>query len=86
MLNDSDTGRLKAVAKDFLVERFEIPADKLTDDTHLRDLGLDSIMMLDVMLEIEDRLNLKMDDLSMPTNPTLDDIVAVIERNMAAAK
>jgi hypothetical protein len=38
------------------------------------------------MLEIEDRLNLKMNDLSMPTNPTLDDIVAVIERNMAAAK
>lgn len=83
MSSSLDSVRVEAMVKDFLVERFDIPADRLTSDVFLRDLGLDSIMMLDVMLEVEDRLSIKLSDLSMPPNPTLNDIVTLVERNLA---
>lgn len=70
------------MVKDFLVERFDISAETLSSEVSLRDLGLDSIMMLDVMLEVEDRLGIKLHDLSMPPNAKLDDIVALVERNL----
>jgi len=41
-------------------------------------------MMLDIMLEVEDRLGIKLRDLSMPANPKRDDIVELIQRNLAS--
>ena len=79
-----DAIHIQAVIKDFLGERFDIPADRILDNTSIRDLGLDSMMLLEVMLELEDRLGVKLSDLSMPSNPTLRDVVALVERNQAA--
>jgi acyl carrier protein len=81
MTNDLDSPHIQTVVKQFLQERFEISPDRITDDTSIRDLGLDSMMMLEVMLELEDRLGVKLRDLSMPGNPTLRDVVALVERN-----
>jgi acyl carrier protein len=83
MTNNLDSASLQSMVKQFLAERFDIATDNLTSDTAMRDLGLDSIMMLDVMLEVEDRLGIKLTDLSMPANPKLGDLVALIQRNMA---
>jgi acyl carrier protein len=79
-----DAIHIQTVIKDFLGERFDIPADRIRDDTSIRDLGLDSMMLLEVMLELEDRLGVKLSDLSMPSNPTLRDVVALVERNQSA--
>jgi len=81
-----DAVHIQTVIKDFLAERFDISADKITDNTAIRDLGLDSMMMLEVMLELEDRLGIKLKDLSMPANPMLRDVVALVERNQSAQK
>jgi acyl carrier protein len=86
MTNELEMGRLKAMVVDFLVERFELPRERLHAETPLRELGLDSIMMLDVMLDVEDRLGVKLRDLAMPANPKIEDIAALIERNLAAGK
>lgn len=86
MTNELETGRVKAMVVDFLVERFELPRERLSGETPLRELGLDSIMMLDVMLDVEDRLGIKLRDLAMPANPKIDDIAALIGRNLAASK
>jgi acyl carrier protein len=75
---------IQTVIKEFLGERFDIPRERITDDTSIRDVGLDSMMMLEVMLELEDRLGVKLKDLSMPANPTLRDVVALVERNQSA--
>lgn len=77
--------RIESAVKQFLAERFDIPADQLTDHAAIRDLGLDSMMMLEVMLEVEDRLGVKLKDLSMPANPTLGDIVDLVQRNLRNA-
>ena len=79
-----DAAHIQTVVKNFLGERFDISADRITDGTSVRDLGLDSMMMLEVMLELEDRLGIKLRDLSMPANPTLRDVVALVERNQSA--
>lgn len=79
-----DSLHIQTVIKQFLGERFDIAADSITDDTSIRDLGLDSMMLLEIMLELEDRLGIKLKDLSMPANPTLRDVVALVERNRSA--
>jgi acyl carrier protein len=81
MTNELDSPHIQTLVKQFLQERFDISPDRITDDTSIRDLGLDSMMMLEVMLELEDRLGVKLQDLSMPGNPTLRDVVALVERN-----
>lgn len=68
-----------------LNEHFGIAPDAMTGATTVRELGLDSLQILDIMLQMEDRLGVKMQDLSVPPNPMLDDVVAVIERNLAGA-
>jgi len=82
MTIESGSERIENLVKQFLAERFDIPQEKMTTDVRLRELGLDSIMMLDVMLEVEDRLDIKLRDLSMPANPKLQDIVELIQRNL----
>ena len=84
MTNDSGSERVETLVKEFLADRFDIPQGKMATDVCLRDLGLDSIMMLDVMLEVEDRLGIKLHDLSMPANPKLHDIVELVQRNLAS--
>jgi acyl carrier protein len=83
--NPMEPQRIESAVKQFLTERFDIPADKLSDHAPVRDLGLDSMMMLEVMLEVEDRLGVKLKDLSMPANPTLGDIVDLVQRNLENA-
>lgn len=80
-----DAEQILAAIKEFLGERFDIPAEKVAFDTSLRDLGLDSMMVMDVMLETEDRFGVKLMDLALPRDPKLGDVVTLIERNLAAS-
>jgi acyl carrier protein len=59
---------------DLLSERFGIDVSRMTIETPIREFGLDSILMLDVLLKIEDSLGLKLTDLAMPANPKVQDI------------
>ncbi|QBB70514.1 acyl carrier protein [Pseudolysobacter antarcticus] len=86
MTNDLNFTQIQAMLKDFLAEHFDVPTEKVTQESSLKELGIDSIMMLDIMLEIEDRLGIKLKDLSMPSNPKVGDIMALIDRNQAANK
>ena len=79
-----DEQRIGTVIKEFLHERFDIAVDTIGEDTSIGDLGLDSMMMLEVMLELEDRLGIKLKDLTMPAKPTLRDVIALVERNQLA--
>jgi acyl carrier protein len=74
--------RIESAVKQFLAERFDIPPERLTEHASMRELGLDSMMMLEVMLEVEDRFGIKLKDLSMPANPTLRDVVDLAQRNL----
>ena len=73
-----------SMLQEFLSERFDIPVQTGSLDRRLAELGLDSMMMLDVMLEFEDRLDIKLTDMSLPRDPSLQDVVALIERNIGS--
>ena len=83
-MNQYDTDNILTSLQNFLQERFDIPAESATLDVPLRDLGLDSMLVLDVMLETEDRLGVKLNDLSMPRDATVGDVVKMIQRNLGA--
>jgi acyl carrier protein len=85
MPGTADAGRVVAVVKDFLKVRFDISPEAVTDEVTMRDLGLDSILMLDVMLDVEDRLGVQLKDLALPSNPKFSDVIALIERNVTSA-
>ncbi len=86
MNNNMDSQQIESMIKEFLTERFDVPAEKMRSDVSMRELGLDSIIMLDVMLEAEDRLGIKLSDLSMPADPKLHNIVELIQRNIVPGK
>ena len=77
-----DQSGIVSMLQEFLRERFDIPVQAATPDRPLGELGLDSMMMLDVVLEFEDRLGIKLTDMSLPRDASLQDIAALIERNM----
>ncbi|MEP6881413.1 MAG: acyl carrier protein [Dokdonella sp.] len=68
----------------FLGEKFDISPEQATRNVPLRDLGLDSMLVLDVIMEAEDQLETKLDDLTMPRDATLEDVVKMIQRNLEA--
>jgi acyl carrier protein len=76
----------KEVIRRFLTERCEVAPERLTDDATLRDLDLDSMMLLEVMMEVEDRFGVKLGDLSLPPNPTLGDIAGCVERSLSSQR
>jgi acyl carrier protein len=83
-MTQPDAAAILAAIREFLAERFDIPAERVTLDAPLRELGLDSMMVMDVMLETEDRFGVKLMDLALPREPRLGDVVSLIERNLGA--
>lgn len=63
-----------------------IDRTNLTEATSQTDLGVDSILMVDLMLALEDRLNFSFKSLDMPKNPTIADIVSMIEKELASTR
>jgi acyl carrier protein len=82
MTNAITDAEIRASIKQVLQERFDIAPDKVTDDTTTREVGLDSILLMDVVLDLEDRLGVQLQDLSLPPSPTLLDVVALVRRNL----
>lgn len=64
-------------------ENMGIDRSKLTESTSQSDLGVDSILMVDLMLALEDRLDFSFKSLDMPKNPTIADIVSMVEKELA---
>ena len=67
--------------KELVAERFDLKRDSLTLSTTQKDLGIDSILMVDLMMEVEERLGVTFKNLDLVPNPTLGDIVSLVEAN-----
>jgi acyl carrier protein len=66
----------------FLVERCDVPREKIKPEATLADLGLDSMMLLEVMMEVEDRFGIRLRDLQLPPNPSLADIATLTAKHL----
>ena len=65
-----------------LLERFEIDPATLSGSTTQQEIGIDSLLMVDMMLDVETGLGFTFDSMDLPRNPDLDAIVDLIERNL----
>ena len=71
--------RLKAL----IHERFSVDPAGLTGATTQAEIGIDSLLMVDMMLDVETELGFTFDSMDLPRNPSLDTIVDLVERNLA---
>ena len=69
--------------KAMLHQRFGIDPATLTARTTQQEIGIDSLLMVDMMLDIETALGFTFASMDLPRNPDLDAIVDLIERNLA---
>jgi acyl carrier protein len=65
-----------------LIDRFGLDAGLLSENARLRDLGVDSMHVLEIMLDLESELGVSLSDLSLPPNASLSEVAAVISGNL----
>ena len=68
--------------RNFLSERLGVEPERVREDAVLADLGVDSLMVAELMFEAEDRLNIDIDN-NEPVPVTVGDMRAIIERVLA---
>ena len=73
--------RLKAL----IHERFGVDPAGLSGSTTQAEIGIDSLLLVDMMLDVETELDFSFQSMDLPRNPDLDTIVTLIEQNMAKA-
>jgi len=68
--------------KTMLHERFGVDPTTFSGSTTQQEIGIDSLLMVDMMLDVETGLGFTFQSMDLPRNPNLDAIVDLIERNM----
>jgi acyl carrier protein len=64
--------------KTVLHERFDIEWRQLTDDACLKDIGLDSMHLVDILLDIEAETGKALLSLSLSNNPSISELACCI--------
>jgi acyl carrier protein len=74
----SNNSFLLEILQDMLHDRLAIEKSKVTLDVPLADLGIDSLMQIELMFDFEDKYKVKIPDITeRPT--TIGELLAVIE-------
>ena len=68
-----------------LHERFAINVDQLGHASHLSDIGIDSLHLVDIMLDMEEEFDFRFESLQLPPNPSLDQIARSIVKGSSEA-
>jgi len=75
---------LVAKIKNSLHERFGLDINQLDENSKLGDLGVDSLHVVEIMMDLEADLGVKFEDLTVPPNPSLGEVAIAIARNLTA--
>jgi acyl carrier protein len=76
---------LREIVDKFLIEQANIAPDKLTDPSlKMVDMGIDSLGVVEMLFEIEDRYGVHIEDAMRFQNMTLNEVVAHMEQLVRA--
>ena len=67
---------------EMLQERVGSTEVPISAQTRLQELGIDSIIQVDIMLDLESELDFTFKNMSLPKDPTVEQIVALIQDSM----
>lgn len=79
------TPTILTILRELIVDRFEVPADRLDDDTPFTALGLDSLGLVDYMFQVEDRFHVTIDYDQAMAEPTLNGLARLVAHLQATA-
>ena len=65
--------------RDFVCSHSDIERDKVVPEAVLAEIGIDSLMLLEVMFEFEDQSGIKLPD-DLPTPTTVRELMSQLER------
>jgi acyl carrier protein len=77
-----DRNKILELLKTLLKDKYDVDPGTLTGTSRQDDIGLDSMTMVDLMMDIESSLDFQFPDLNLPKNPSLDEIVDLIAANI----
>jgi acyl carrier protein len=70
--------------QDFIKRRVGNLTEPVTLESNLEAIGVDSLMLLDLMFDLEDKYNVRMPD-DLPRPETVGDLIAIFDKLKPAA-
>ncbi|MCW6652611.1 acyl carrier protein [Aerococcaceae bacterium NML191292] len=66
--------------KGMIVDRFGVPSEKVTEQMTFEDLGADSLDVVELVMELEDRFNVQFEDEKIEQLSNVGDAVQYIDQ------
>lgn len=76
-VEDEDVDKLAIIAE-FLETRLGVARDSVTPDATLESLGVDSLLLLELLFEVEDKLGIKTPAEDLKTPSTIGDLITLV--------
>lgn len=64
---------------------YDIDADNVTPDTKLSEIGIDSMISADLMIEIENALDFTFTNMDLARSATVQDVINLVQASLASA-
>ncbi len=84
MDNDWTTARIIAETRRILRDTHGIDIDDRPDSITLEQIGIDSMQVMDIVMDLEDLLGIKIVDFDLKRSATLGDVAILIQRYLPA--
>ena len=68
-----------SVIREFLKDRLDLEHDKITPEATLEELGIDSLMLLELLFEFEEKLDVTLSN-DQATPKTVGELIAIVEQ------
>jgi acyl carrier protein len=84
-MSDSDEAAIRSRVKKIIFNVTRIPVERIADDSSFReDLGLDSLSMLEVGVDLDYEFKLALEDLEQRLGglPTVNDVVLFVQQRL----
>ena len=83
MTDKPSVDELMQKIRNALTENFGIDPTVITAKARMRDIGVDSLHVVEILLDLEAELGVKLTDFGFPPNPSLEEVAQVIDKNIS---
>lgn len=73
-----------SIIRDFLKDRLGLEHNRITPEATLEELGIDSLMLLELLFEFEEKLNVSLSN-DMATPKTVGELLVIVEQYQSPA-